>query len=123
MRLWPFSSSACEKVLNVLGSSGRGLPWLSSVTPLNSSDTKVNCTLSVPSMRRRIWKIAPPNVAWPDGYAGNGGVKLGLFVLLSGAPSGEKLASPIVAALPSPRPDGPVLTSDSRMPQVGRHVL
>src|SRR5262249_17430974 len=43
-----------------------------------------------------------PKVAWPDGYAGNGGVK---FVppgsLLRGAPSGDQSVSATVSGLPS----------------------
>ena len=48
MRLWPFSSSASDKDVKLRGISGRGFPWLSSVTPLNSSDTNVKAMWSVP---------------------------------------------------------------------------
>jgi hypothetical protein len=47
MRLWPFSSSACEREVKLRDSSGRGLPSLSSVTPLNSSDTKLKAMAPV----------------------------------------------------------------------------
>jgi len=62
----------------------------------------------------------PPKAAWPDAYDGNGGVKFGPVRLLAGAPSGENVASPDVAGLPSPSPVGPVPASASRMPVTGR---
>ncbi|MGH7894430.1 MAG: hypothetical protein ACREQL_07160 [Candidatus Binatia bacterium] len=48
MRLWPFSSSASESDAKLRGTSGRTLPSLASVTPFNSSDTKVNGMSSLP---------------------------------------------------------------------------
>jgi hypothetical protein len=43
-------------------------------------------------------------VAWPEGQAGNGGVKFGPMRLLAGDPSGVQFGSPMVCGLPSPRP-------------------
>src|SRR5436190_10917706 len=120
MRLCPFSSSAWENEEKLRGMYGRTLPSLPFVTPLNSSETKVNPILSVPKKRRSVSKIAPPKPACPDGYAGNGGVKFGPTRLLAGAPRGRKVGSQVVAELPSPAPSGPVPASDSRMPVIGR---
>src|SRR5207237_2112583 len=100
--------------------SGRTFPALSRVVPLNSSEVKVKAMLSVRYKARRVWKSAPPNPAWPDGYDGNGGVKFGPVRLLAGAPSGEKLGSPMGAGFPSPAPVAPLRGSDSRMPVTGR---
>ena len=61
--------------MNERGNSGRTLPWLSTVDPSNSSEINVKVTSSVPKTCLRIWNKAPPNVACPDGYDGNGGVK------------------------------------------------
>src|SRR5205807_3403335 len=112
--------SAWEKFANERGMYGRTLPALSLVTPLNSSETMVNATLSVPKNLRSVWKSAPPNPPCPDGYDGNGGVKFGPVRLLAGAPIGVKDRSLVVDALPSPSPVGPVPRSDSRMPVTGR---
>src|SRR5213594_3727647 len=99
---------------------GRTLPALSLVVPLNSSDTMVNAMLSVPKNLRNVWNSAPPKPPCPDGYDGNGGVKFGPVRLLAGAPMGVKVKSPVVDALLSPSPVGPVPRSDSRMPPIGR---
>ena len=74
----------------------------------------------MPERLRNIWNTAPPKVACPDGYEGNGGVKSGPARLLAGAPSGVNVGSPTVNGLPSPSPLGPVPGSDSRMPVIGR---
>src|SRR4051794_28387255 len=112
MRLSAFSVSACVRFLNERGIRGRGVELpLAKVSPLNSSETTVNLILSVPKKRRITWKIAPPKVACPDGYEGNGGVKFGPFRLLAGAPSGVKSGSCWVRPLPS---------SATRIPVTGR---
>src|SRR5437879_7335790 len=99
---------------------GLTLTALSCVTPLNSSETMVNATLSVAKNLRNVWKSAPPKPPCPDGYDGNGGVKFGPARLLAGAPIGVNVGSPTVDALPSPSIVGPVPGSDSRMPVTGR---
>src|SRR5262245_3584573 len=98
MRLWPFSASACESDRNRRGISGRAIPLLSRVIPLNSSEIKVKAILSVRYNLRSIWKKAPPYTEWPAVYDGKGGVKFGFpLVLLAGEPSGTKFGSPRVS--------------------------
>ena len=53
-------------------------------------------------IRERSYTAAP-NVAWPETYAGNGGVK-SFIAPLPGAPGGVQLGSPTVAGLPSSLP-------------------
>src|SRR5215831_6296239 len=51
-----------------------------------------------------ILNAAPANVAWPEVYEGNGGVKLTCSEgsgLLRGAPNGAQVGSGIVLGLPS----------------------
>src|SRR3981081_4289658 len=46
-----------------------------------------------------VGKRAPPKPAGPEGYAGNGGVKLVPEPLSAGAPSGVQVGSPTVCGL------------------------
>src|SRR5689334_17928293 len=110
MRLWPFSSAACEKLSNERGMSGRGRPFWSRVMVLNSSEIIVKWTLSVRKKSFIISKRAPPKPAWPEVYEGNGGVKFVPLLLSAGAPNGCQVGSPcpIRYGFPDPKPLGPV---------------
>ena len=65
-----------------------------------------------------MWNAAAPNVACPDGYAGNGGVKFLLPVeFVRGAPKGNELGSQSLsmALVPNSRwPRGVVLLADTQ---------